>query len=237
MELADVLDDLHGAVAENDDRVIIITGATGSTKSTLAYHIGRLYNKRKGRDFSREYMKRDTDSFMALLVAHGPGFLAVLDESTKGALSVETMHEPNRNFRKYLMECRKRRQILIILATHIDDIDSYIRNKRARYWFLVHDRGFAVCHTQMRRDYPGTKASWMARFAVRYKKIDSDDWDSYETEAIEDAEAYGKAALGLFFPKEADIKRLETIVTAVLRGEGIIEDRRPGSARPRSRKS
>ena len=124
-------------IDNNYDNVVVLTGDEGAGKSKLARRLAADLDPTF--DLDRIHF-RFTD-FFECAVKLKPGQAIVADEVTSMAFSRDAMGGDNKEFMRFLTECRKRRLHIFVCWPNINYLDKLVRGHRMKVWIYVEDRG------------------------------------------------------------------------------------------------
>jgi hypothetical protein len=180
--IAITLDDIGKMCAERIknkfDVVILIDGLEGTGKSTLAQGLGRaivkytrLINSKVNFDMERDTVFYDGDKFFELWHFPGVGFVIIGDEAIAILFNRDSMHPDSKKFVEEFAEGRVYGKVIILLLPDRLNVDTYIRDHRATYWFYLSRRGYADFHVARKRKWrkPGEPGLfWDSQDGVRF---------------------------------------------------------------------
>lgn len=205
-------------VARNNDLCVLITGSEGEGKSTMAWNIA--WELKAAWDWRRDLFL-DTQPYMNRAVQLKPGDPIVLDESNDGASTIDWQSPKNKMFRKYMQRCRKYQLVHLLLATHIDELDPYMKRRRGHYWIYMKQPGTGLLHYGRRGQYPGAKTQWIKLGNIHCDPLDDHpEFQAYKEAALDDVRITSDRAKGLYYPDNGDIERARRVIQPILAGEG-----------------
>lgn len=126
----------------DNDSVILITGATGSGKTTFAIQLAQAIEEEKF-DISKSVIYKP-ENIIEQLRERPRYSCTIIDEAVRSVYSREWYSKANIQINKYFRVMRKDNKTIILITPGIKDVDSGIRNNRAGWWFHVLERGSVV---------------------------------------------------------------------------------------------
>lgn len=181
---------LKSITQQNDDCVIIIDGAEGSGKSSLAFQL--CHALEKGWD-PQERVIIDYEDWLQFYEAGQRACTYLLDEGGDLAFSRDAMSGQNKHVVRILQMARILNNIMVICCPSIHWLDKYLREHRALIYIKVHKewhatgviRGRATIHWKSVRFDPraaSINVRWTPVFDVYFHGIPSSDpqWKVYE---------------------------------------------------------
>ena len=131
-KLKEVLDISVQDLADEDDSVIIITGAEGAGKSILAQQIGGYMAKKTKQKFTVHNIHFSSQDFQNESLNNGKKHINILDESRSSINKMRGNSKSNVEFNNFLSECRDSNQVHIILLPAFTDLDRYVAIWRSK---------------------------------------------------------------------------------------------------------
>ncbi len=129
------------ALIDNDyDAIVLITGATGTGKSSLALQLTQALDR------SFDMSLRLCYSPLEVAKAYEgiqPGQVVCFDESVRGLQSTDTFAKEQKELVKLFSVIRAKRAIVFILAPSPWQVAKQVRDTLARMWIHVERRGLA----------------------------------------------------------------------------------------------
>lgn len=181
---------LKSLTEQNDDAVIIIDGAEGSGKSSLAFQLCHFLEPTWN---PKERVIIDYEDWLEFYETGRRGCTYLLDEGGDLAFSRDAMSGQNKHIVRILQMARILNNIMIICCPSIHWLDKYLREHRALVYVKVHKewhaegviRGRATVHWKSIRFDPsaqGARVHWHPVFDVEFKGIPGTDpqWRVYE---------------------------------------------------------
>ena len=128
--------DMHANIADDWDNLVVISGAEGTGKSNLAYHICKKFDP----DFSLEdgFIYDYTEIVRKLAEKDVKGKIIWLDEATLIAGKRDWQKEQNKDFINILETYRSYGITIVMCIPDKDRLDVYIREDRLRYHLIAH---------------------------------------------------------------------------------------------------
>jgi len=134
----------HRCVDMKQDSMVIIAGATGSSKSTLALQIADLCDETFAPSLD-DRLCYDLESLLHFLRTCEKGQVVILDEAVKNLQNVGNREKSQVLAVRTFALCREKGAILLLCSPSLWLIALQVR-ERAQFWFEVLDRGLALCH-------------------------------------------------------------------------------------------
>ena len=161
------------------DTCVLNWGDEGNGKSSFAHNFANQVAKTVGVPLTIDNFVFNTEDAIDLAITLPDGSIIVLDESTEGAFSRDAMTGKNKNFIKFLQECRHRRHILILNGPREKRIDKGVF-ERMHYAFLITHRGEAKAHVVYNPDYGKKDAYPIDLFYCSFRKPKGALWKQYK---------------------------------------------------------
>lgn len=182
---------LQKLTEQNDDAVVIIDGAEGSGKSSLAFQLCHYLEPGWN---PKERVIIDYEDWLQFYEAGQRGCTYLLDEGGDLAFSRDAMSGQNKHVVRILQMARILNNLMIICCPSIHWLDKYLREHRALVYIKVHKewhaggviRGRATVHWKTVRFNPRITDSisvrWTPVFDVQFHGIPKSDpqWSVYE---------------------------------------------------------
>ena len=135
-----VVSRLRALVEDDYDAIVLITGATGSGKSSLALRLTQALDP--GFDMASRLCYSPIEVARAY-GSIGPGEVVCYDESIRGLQSTDTFAKEQKELVKLFSVIRAKRAILFILAPSPWQVAKQVRDTLTRMWLHVERRGVA----------------------------------------------------------------------------------------------
>lgn len=176
---------------QNDDAVVVIDGAEGSGKSSLAFF---LCNAMENGWDPNDRVIIDYEDWLEFYEAQNRGKVYLLDEGGDLVFSRDAMSGQNKHVVRILQMARILNNVIVICCPSINWLDKYIREHRALIYIRVHKewshdgviRGKATVHWKSKVFNPSMsgaeKGWWTGVFDVYFPPIPKEDpqWKAYE---------------------------------------------------------
>lgn len=125
------------AQAKNGDHVFLFIGEPGTGKSTLALQVAALIDPTFSMGVLGERMAWNTANHQTLAAKAGEWKALVQDESTRGAFRRDAMGGDNRDYIKWLAECRDLHQFHLVLMQWEEMLEKIVAKGRAKWKFTL----------------------------------------------------------------------------------------------------
>lgn len=182
---------LKSITQQNDDAVVIIDGAEGSGKSSVAFQLCHYLEKGWSPE---DRVIIDYEDWLQFYEAGQRGCTYLLDEGGDLAFSRDAMSGQNKHVVRILQMARILNNIMIICCPSIHWLDKYLREHRALIYIKVHKewhaggviRGRATVHWKSVRFNPrigdSISVRWTPVFDLLFGGIPGTDpqWKKYE---------------------------------------------------------
>jgi len=175
--------DIQNRISNDLDAIIIVEGPEGSGKSTGAIH----YAFKMDKEFSLNHIIYSMENAVDLVYSLPKGSVIIWDEACYDMSRRDAMTKTNKEIIKLAMATRSRNLIHLICIPHMEDLETYIVERRACYTisvFMVGDkRGFFTLKIPIKyRDkYGNLKTKWIPMFKkMRFGKLPDDIDNEYK---------------------------------------------------------
>ncbi len=136
-----IREEAQAQVINNDDMVILVTGIPGVGKSTLcqifAYEMDPSYSHRTN-------MSLRTEDRMRLNVELPPGAVHVMEEMSLDADRMSYRTSEGIELKRMFQVNRKKNHVIIMNLPEMDDLLSYLFDRRVRVWIHIVYKGLAM---------------------------------------------------------------------------------------------
>lgn len=206
-KLSKLMGELWARPDNDEDVVVIVTGAEGSGKSSLACHLLSWLDP----SFGLPRITVEGSEFIRLGKTMPSGRGRLWDEAKGGGFTRQSLSGENIAVAEHLFEARILHHFSFVLWPNIRWMETVISEHRALYWILVDARGHAIMHKAVRADYKGAKPRWRKLFTFDFPPFLAEWWPEY----LKVKEARVRAF-------DADDATVGTILPEVLKDEGKV---------------
>lgn len=165
---------IKNRIDEDLDAIIIVEGKEGTGKSSLAVKLGYELDI----SFSLDNIIYSMDIATNLIYSLSPGSVIIWDEACYDMSRRDAMTKTNKQIIKMAMATRSRNLIHLVCIPHIEDLETYIAERRACYTLSVFMRGktrgyYNIKFPKLYKNKHGAiKTNWITLFKnMRFKKL------------------------------------------------------------------
>lgn len=160
------------AITENDeDRLIIIEGKEGSSKSTLALHVAILFLKGQGKELNIDSIHYNVNSLTDAILLSKKGDIQIVDEGALLGFSRDAMTKNTKNLVKVLTTCRSKNNLILICIPTIKLLDKYLKEHRVAGVLRVVRRGSVHIYNGMKWKQSQYREKYSKKMKVKRSNI------------------------------------------------------------------
>ena len=142
------IDEWRGAIANDYDVAIMVTGPVGTGKSTCSIGVAAEIDPTLTADTMPDHVAFTAEEFMTNIEKAHRGQAIVFDEAVRGMLSSDTFAADQKALTTALALVRAKNLVLILCVPDPFQIAKNFRARRAGWWIACLDRGVGLVHVR-----------------------------------------------------------------------------------------